>query len=103
MSMNFNIYKGKPTKHCDKFNCWQTPTVITEMIMVQPDGSVAWELTGKKALHSIEIYKRWVMGKTNGVWNSTEELNEMRNTIIDHLEELEEFLGDKKNVRTIMM
>lgn len=105
MSMNFNIYKGRVTKHSngDHFNCWQTPTSITEMIMASWDGTVVWELTGKKALHSIEIYKLWIKGKASGVYESNEQLEERRKEIENHLKELDAFLGDKKNIRTVMI
>jgi hypothetical protein len=34
--------------HCNNVCLIQTPTQITDMCMVQTDGTVAWELKGKK-------------------------------------------------------
>jgi DUF1680 family protein len=45
--------------HCDQIELQQTPTYITYMCMVDSDGEVQGELTGKNARRALEIYCFW--------------------------------------------
>ena len=84
MSMNFYI---------EGFETWQTPTMITNMLMVNSAGTILPEITGSDALLSIRMYTEWVKGSMNGVWESEE--HEMRKKVLDcHLEELDHFLSN---------
>lgn len=64
--MSINLY-------CNKKDLWQTPSQITDMCMTQADGTIAFELTGKKAKHALYIYRSWVQGSTDGVYHTKED------------------------------
>ena len=66
----------------------QTPTSVTNMCMVQPDGEVAWELTGQKARHAMFIYIEWLWGTLNGPYADSAEANIRRNAIESQVEAL---------------
>lgn len=71
MSMNLHARCGK-----EKFDLWQTPTSVTNMALVQADGSISQEVTGKKARRALYIYLEWVKATTDGVWYDLEENRE---------------------------
>lgn len=82
MSMNLHLSEGEDGK---EVYLWQTPTFITEMCLSydstgQPDGG----MTGV-----MRRYQIWVRSQTNGVWNSTEELEGMRARVRAHIEEIQ--------------
>jgi hypothetical protein len=61
---------------------WQTPTQISYTILPE---SIA-VAKNKKAIEAIERYSAWVEYSTNGAWDSTEELEEQREIVEEHLE-----------------
>ena len=82
MSMNLYLSEGEEGP---AINLWQTPTFITEMCLSydssgQPDGGMAGVM---------RRYQIWVRSQTNGVWNSTEELEGMRARVRAHIEEIQ--------------
>lgn len=83
--------------HCDVIELWQTPTQITFMCMVQPDGAVPFELKGKKAKHALEIYKQWVRFFTNGkTWKNDISMEQADESVKSHLREIEEATKNKR-------
>ena len=56
--------------HCNLIDLQQTPTQITNMCLVQPDGTISWEVTGKKARHALWIYIQWLYGTLNGMYEN---------------------------------
>ena len=82
MSKNLHLTEGEEGP---EINLWQTPTFITEMCLSydstgQPDGG----MTGV-----MRRYQIWVWSQTNGVWNSTEEFEEMRARVQTHIEQIQ--------------
>jgi hypothetical protein len=86
MSMNLN---------CNTVCLRQTPTHVTDMCMVQADGTVAWELTGKKAKHALWIYIKWLEGYQNS-YASSEEANENWKLICAERKSVEKAMKSKK-------
>ena len=83
--------------HCTEIELRQTPTQITFMCMVQPDGTIANELTGRKAQHAIQIYKQWVQYIRNGiVCNDPQDLQELITLDNEHLLAIDEATKNKK-------
>lgn len=90
MSLNLN---------CNAFEMIQTPTQITMMCLVQSDGSFPTELTGKKALHAVQIYKQWVAYRTNGVWQDNEREIFKDDWIKEHLTAVNKAVKNSKKIR----
>lgn len=93
MSMNLN---------CRGFDLQQTPTLITNMCMVQPDGTAPWSLKGKKAIHALRIYSRWLLThipSCTGNASEEEERDHVQRWVHKHIEELDTFI--EKNKRNI--
>ena len=79
--------------HCNKIDLWQTPTHITYMCMINNDGKIEYELTGKKALRALYIYIEWVKGLCDGVWKKDEDLKNCHDRINFHKKELNEIFN----------
>jgi len=75
---------------------WQTPTYITYMCVIQPDGSVPIRLKGKKAKHALRIYSQWVKEKLNGVFKDNESFDQTRTYVNEELKRIDEVLKSKK-------
>jgi hypothetical protein len=45
--------------HCNLIELNQAPQLVSQMCMVQPDGSIPAMLKGKKAVHALQIYILW--------------------------------------------
>jgi hypothetical protein len=56
--------------------------------MTDSDG-VHYELEGEKALGAVNRYIQWVQSSTDGVWDSSEELNAAKLSAKWHIEEVE--------------
>ena len=83
MSMNLHLSEGVEGPET---SLWQTPTHITEMCLSYdrknggvPDGGMVGVM---------RRYQIWVRSHTNGVWNSREELDGMRERVNTHLEDI---------------
>jgi hypothetical protein len=71
--------------HCKEVELWQTPTYITNMCFYQFDRSRdGWR-------NILYRYLEWVKHFSDGVWESEEEYNDMRERIKDHIIELNSF------------
>ena len=81
--------------HCNVIELRQTPTQITDMCMVQADGTIPWELTGKKAKHALWIYIKWLEGQ-NGNYASVEDADEHWNDICVERKSVEKAMDAKK-------
>jgi len=62
--------------HCDEVALWQTPTHVTYMCYSNGDG-------GWKGI--LYRYSEWVKGTLNGSWKSTEDLNDAKEAVANHL------------------
>lgn len=83
--------------HCTGVELRQTPTQVTYMCLVQPDGKIACELKGKKALHAMQIYKEWVKYCRNGVvFNDPQDLIELLVIDKEHLVAVEKAIKNKR-------
>jgi hypothetical protein len=71
MSMNLHCTLGG-----NPINLRQTPTRITHLCLVQPNGKVAWRLTGQKAKHALAIYREWLMDVFHHPYSTPESLHE---------------------------
>lgn len=98
MSMNLHLRING-----EKIDLRQTPSQITFMCVAQPDGTLLYELTGKKARHAMRIYMQWVKHSTNGVWKSHEDLEAAHEAVKTHLEYLEELLNNAKKIMVYVM
>ena len=87
----------------EELSVWQTPTQITYMCLVQPDGSVAEVVRGQKARHAIYIYLQYVKYSLNGVWNDAKQLEDARQNVAEHLKEVEALLKTAKKLEVWVM
>ena len=85
--------------HCTGIELYQTPTQITEMCMVQPNGTIEGELTGKKALQAIQIYIQWVTYLRNGIVFDGEELTDLRAGDFQHIAAVKEAIKNSKKFK----
>jgi len=94
MSMNLHVkFDGEEQILC------QTPTQITYMCMVQPDGTCPFYLKGKKAIHALQIYIQWSAYKFNGSWNGSQiDLEILIACTHKHIDFLKEFLKTSKKI-----
>lgn len=81
MSRNLHLTEGEDGR---EVNLWQTPNHITDMCLSydengHPDGGMSGVM---------RRYQFWILSKTDGVWRSKEDLNEMRESVKAHLEEI---------------
>jgi hypothetical protein len=90
--------------HCKwkgiEVNLDQTPTYITNMCMVQPNGKVCWELTGKKAKHVLQIYCQWLGSNRNGTWKTPEEYIAAHEYIKKRVADIQRVIRSKGKVVT---
>lgn len=91
MSMNLNCKSGGVT-----IPLRQTPTQITDMCMVQPNGKVAWEVSGSKARHALAIYCEWLRGSLNGAYFSAEDANHARNEVSTEIAKIQRVIKKRK-------
>ena len=84
--------------HCNRMDLRQTPTYITNMCMVQADGSIPGEVTGIKAKHALQIYVRWIESSLNGCWTDTESLDIAKNCLYFEIRHIQEVLKSKKKL-----
>ena len=85
--------------HCNAFEMNQTPTYITWMCLVQPDGSIPSYLSGKKALHSVQVYKEWIKSRVNGTWPNYEDLQSVKEFVEYHLKLVDDSLKNVKRLK----
>ena len=87
--------------HCNRIELQQTPTHITYMCMVQPNGQISPVVTGQKAKHALQIYIQWLQGKTDGIFHSTEDLERVRKFMNEEIESIEILLksSSKKELK----
>ena len=96
MNLNFRI-------DGEKISLRQTPSQITYMCVAQPDGTTPYELKGKKAVHALRIYMQWVKYSINGVWESSEDLQNAEERVKEELEYLESVLMNHKKIVAYVM
>ena len=84
--------------HCNRMELRQTPTYITYMCMVQPDGSIPDEVAGLKAKHALQIYSQWIRSSINGPWYDVESLSAARAWLSEELGHLQEVLKSRKKL-----
>jgi hypothetical protein len=97
MSMNLCVeFDGR------QFELRQTPTSVTRMCLVDAEGCCSTR-TGNKAKRAIQIYKQWLLGTLNGVWFTQEELDDARNSVNDHLNELLTDMARAKIIEAYMI
>lgn len=77
---------------------WQTPTYITHMCLMDSDGKYSTKTTPIEARRAIWCYITWVESTTNGVWESSEALQEARDLVNSHRKEI---LLELKSFKTI--
>lgn len=98
MSMNLNA-------ECDGKVIWlrQTPSQISWMCIVQPDGSIPGELTGRKAKHALHIYLQWVKYSTNGTWKDREAEEAATHCSIEEYQRVKKLMDKCKRLRVWVM
>ena len=77
--------------HSDEVDLWQTPTWITYLALWDSNSD---ERPLEESLH---VYISWVESHTEGGWESTEALENMRDRVRHHVEEV------KEDVRALYM
>lgn len=77
---------------------WQTPTYITYMCLMDSDGKYSTKTNPEEAKRAIQLYLTWVDSTTNGVWESSEALNEAHEYLNYHKKEI---LKELKSFKTI--
>ena len=96
--MNLNCRLGG-----ERIDLRQTPTQISYMCVVQPNGDVPGEVTGVKAKHALQIYCKWVEGSLNGSWNSAEDLEHARMCAADEIERIQKVIKSRKKLEVWVM
>ena len=86
MSMNLNAATRNGA-----IDLWQTPTQISFTIL---PSTVGW-VEGTKASEALLRYMEWVKYSTNGAWDSSEELQDAKRRVNEHLEYVRGFVNDK--------
>lgn len=76
----------------------QTPTHITYMCMIQPDGSIPGEVSGVKAKHALQIYAQWSKGRLNDIFTSTEDFENATSYLNEELKLIQEILKSRKKL-----
>ena len=84
--------------HCNRMELRQTPTYITYMCMVQPDGSIPDEVAGLKAKHSLQIYSQWIMSSLSGPWYNVEDFNAASGWLSEELLSIQKVLKSRKKL-----
>ena len=73
------------------------------MCVVQPDGNLLGELTGKKAKHALQIYIEWVRGCLSGFYRDLKESNERIDSINKHVQEIRRVIKSKKKLEVYVL
>ena len=74
--------------HCNQLDLWQTPTWITYMCTMLPNGYVGNNLEGDDAKRALHMYTEWVGSQTMSVTENEEEAaraDERRAIINEHI------------------
>jgi hypothetical protein len=58
---------------CDKIALAQTPTYVTRMCMMRPDGEMSWQFRGQNAKRAIHIYCNWRLSEAQDAFNKDNE------------------------------
>lgn len=97
--MSMNLYA-----FADDQEIWliQTPTQITYMCLVQPDGTIASSLTGIKAKHALQIYLQWRENCLSDRAYSHEEYERYKQEIDEELERIRNTLKTCKKLKVGM-
>lgn len=78
---------------CNLVSLWQTPPYITNMcLFTLKEGGVSC-VTGKKARRALELYMIWARSTINGAWDSAGDLEMARETLKEHLAEIEDVIN----------
>jgi len=85
-----------------KIDLWQTPTFITYMCLVNDKGKVRGAVKGKEARRSLYIYLEWVRSHASGMFKSSEDANDARLTVNEHLEELLKYVDERSLILYMM-
>ncbi len=89
MSMNLRLeVNGR------KVELWQTPTMITRMLLVDKEGRVDMR-SGKKARRALQGYIIWVERSADGAWkeDELEALNNLRERMVDEVKRIKDILA----------
>ena len=81
--------------HCNQLDLWQTPTFVTYMCTMQPEGHVGNDLTGDDAKRALHMYIQWAKDQNVKVTRTAEdaEFAKDRRAVIDrHICEVLEVL-----------
>jgi hypothetical protein len=95
MSMNLYI-------QCDgqELTMYQTPTVITQMCMLDSLGEVHFEFKGrKKSTRPIACYLKWVETFYNGTFDTEEDAKDNRLGIRDYIANAKKIVKNAKRIR----
>ncbi len=70
------------TKDGKEIDLWQTPTWVTDMCLINhKQESRKWKDTR-------HLYLEWVKSRTQGVWDSIEEAEDMRERVQEQIDDL---------------
>jgi hypothetical protein len=87
----------------EEVNLQQTPTYISYMCVVQPNGKIYGRLTGKKAKHALQMYCQWLRGTLNRVWNTKEDLEEAQKWINENILEIQSVIKRRRKLKVWVM
>lgn len=93
MSMNLNAKIGE-----EVIVLRQTPSQISYMCIIQPDGSIPSILTGNKAKHAMQIYLKWLEYDADGIWENSEDLKIATQNIKKETEDIIERMRNSKKI-----
>ncbi len=89
MSMNLRLeVNGREVE------LWQTPTMITRMLLVDKDGTIDLR-SGKKARRALQGYIIWVEHSADGAWkdDELEALNSLRERMAAEVKRIKDILA----------
>ena len=94
MSMNLHASVGG-----EELFLMQTPSYVTDMCVVDSEGTLRNDLTGKEAKRALHIYVQWVQSQYQGPYKSQEEADDDYQDYKEHLSSILAPLSMGKKVK----
>jgi hypothetical protein len=86
-----------------KIELFQTPTFISHMCMVKPNGEIPYSVTGENALRALQSYLQWIESKQNGIFHDTEVLQEMEEMVAREKHRIKELIKRSSRIEVYIM
>lgn len=84
---------------CDKIDLVQTPTYVSYMCMVGPNGEIPNELTGNAARRAIHIYCYWRLEQAQSAFNHDNKDRDLLDYVRDEVKRIKEILKKERSIK----